>query len=106
MHDPPWVFGEQPLAETSELATLLRDIAGHALALEQPTDTLRRLVHDLRDAEARLRADLPRDAGPRIGERLAADRRVYLDHSRNIGDYNPCFPTYQLSCAADRAEGF
>ena len=105
MQPTPWTFGERPLAETCELAALLRDIAGHALALEQPTDTLRALIADLRAAQARLRVEVPTDLRPRIGDHDIPERRVYLDHSRDIGDYNPSFPRYELTCADDRATG-
>jgi hypothetical protein len=30
---------------------------------------------------------------------------VYLDHSRHIGGFNPCFPEYELRVDGDRAEG-
>ena len=30
---------------------------------------------------------------------------MYVDHSRDIGSYNPAFPVYELTCADDRAEG-
>jgi acyl-coenzyme A thioesterase PaaI-like protein len=105
MSDERWTFGERPLAETRELATLVRDISGHALALEQSTDTLRDLVAHLRVVEARLRTEVPANPRPRIADRDAPDRRVYLDHSRDIGEYNAGFPVYELRCAADRAEG-
>jgi acyl-coenzyme A thioesterase PaaI-like protein len=105
MPDAPWTFGEQPLAETCELAELLRVVAGYALALEQPTDALRHAVSSLRSIETGLRNDLPSSLRPRIGARDAPDHRVYLDHSRDIGAYNPCVPSYELSCREDRAEG-
>ena len=34
----------------------------------------------------------------------APDQRVYVDHSRDVGNFNPCFPVY-VSCADDRGEG-
>jgi hypothetical protein len=103
--DASWTFGEQPLAETRELAELMRSIAGHALALEQPTDALRDAVSTLRAIESELRNDLPPSLRPRIGALDAPDRRVYLDHSRHIGAYNPCVPVYELTCGDERADG-
>jgi acyl-coenzyme A thioesterase PaaI-like protein len=102
---PKWTFGEAPLDETVALATALRALAGNALALEQPTPEIRQFTEDVVALGKRLEALLPADARPRIGDDPAADRRVYVDHSRDIGDYNPCFPQYQLSCADDRGEG-
>ena len=121
----PWTFGEAPLTETLALAAALRDLAGNALALEHPTPEIRRFTDEVLAVGKRIEAILPRDLRPRIGpsgplsaEQARAalqsgkrgdptepDRRVYIDHSRNIGDYNPCFPQYQLSCADGRAEG-
>ena len=110
-----WTFGEAPLAETTALAAALRDVAGKALALEHPTPEIRQFTADVVALGQRLEALLPADPRPRVGpsgpssgeqrEAPADERRVYLDHSRDIGDYNPCFPQYQLSCADDRGEG-
>ena len=105
MTTPPWTFGNQPLDEQRELATLLREVATHALALEHPTDALRELLGALRAAEPHLRADVPADLGPRVAHRTEPDRRVYLDHARDVGAYNPAFPVYELRCAGDAAEG-
>ena len=33
------------------------------------------------------------------------DGRVYLDHARDIGAYNPCFPEYDIAVDGDRAHG-
>ncbi|HZP28069.1 MAG TPA: PaaI family thioesterase [Acidimicrobiia bacterium] len=100
-----WTFGEAPLDETVELASVLRDLMGTALALEQPSDELRALVADLRARQTRLAAQLPPDLRPRVGDDPSPDRRVYLDHSRDVGDYNACFPRYELTVADDRAVG-
>ena len=101
----PWVFGEAPLAETIALAAALRDLAGNALALEHPTPEIRQFTEEVFAVGKRLEAILPRDPRPRVGDSPEPDRRVYIDHSRNIGDYNPCFPQYRLSCADGRGEG-
>jgi acyl-coenzyme A thioesterase PaaI-like protein len=100
-----WTFGEAPLAETVALAATLRDLADCALALEHPAPELRDLIDEIAAVTRRLDALRPADPTPRIGAAPHADQRVYLDHSRDIGDYNPCFPRYQLSCADGRGEG-
>ena len=101
----PWTFGESPLDETRALAAALRDLAGKALALEHPSAEIRRFTAEVVAVGKRLEAILPRDLRPRVGDSPEPDRRVYLDHSRNIGDYNPCFPEYRLFCADGRGEG-
>jgi hypothetical protein len=100
-----WTFGEAPLPELEELATALRELTGTALALEQPSDEIRALTAELRRVQASLVRQLPADLRPRVGAELRPDQRVYLDHSRDIGAYNPCVPEYTLQCADDRAEG-
>ena len=52
-----WTFGEAPLAETVELAAVLRDLMGTALALEQPSEELARAHR-----RARRRPTAPRRA--------------------------------------------
>ena len=99
-----WSFGETPLDQTRELAAVLRDLMGTALALEHPTSELRDLIDDLRAAQRRLAALGPTDLQPRIGDGDAA-QRVYLDHSRDVGDYNACFPAFEMHAHDDRAEG-
>lgn len=106
MGDPLWVFGELPVAEQVELATLLRDIAGYALALERPGPVIAPHLDELRVLRDKLRAAAPADLRPRTGDHKDSDGRVYLDHSRAIGEYNPCFPQYSLVCADDRADGW
>ena len=100
-----WTFGEVPLAETIALAAPLRDLVGKVLALEHPTPEIEQFTAAVVALGERLQALLPPDPRPRVGDAPEPDRRVYLDHSRDIGDYNPCFPQYQLSCADDRGEG-
>jgi hypothetical protein len=101
----PWRFGEAPLAEGVEIATVLRDLIGTVLSLEAPSPELTALLGDLREAHEALAKQAPADSRPRVGPDATADQRVYLDHSRDIGDYNPCFPRYELTCADDRGTG-
>jgi hypothetical protein len=100
-----WTFGVEPLPQTLEVAPLLRRIAGLVQSLEHEDAAIARLIDDLRTAERALAARAPRDLGPRIGANAADDQRVYLDHSRDIGAYNPCFPEYAIAVDGDRASG-
>src|SRR5262249_15076570 len=47
----------------------------------------------------------PADMRPRVGDARDADARVYVDHSRDVGDFNACFPVYDMHAHDDRAEG-
>ena len=100
-----WTFGEQPLDQTRELAIVLRDLMGVAVGLEAESADLATAIAELRALQARLGASGPADARPRVGADATADRRVYLDHSRGIGEYNAAFPRYTITVADDRAEG-
>src|SRR5574342_1350808 len=100
-----WSFGVEPLPESLALASLLRSVAGLVLSLEAPHPAVERLAAALRSAEAELGKLAPPDPAPRIGPEAAANRRVYVDHSRDIGAFNPCFPTYQIRVVGDRASG-
>jgi hypothetical protein len=100
-----WTFGEAPLDGTVELAAVLRDLMGTALALEQPSEELRAVIAELEAARRRLAAQLPADLAPRLGADAEPARRVYLDHSRDVGTYNACFPGYELETHDDRASG-
>jgi hypothetical protein len=101
----PWTFGNQPLAQTVEAAALLRRVAGLALAAEGDEPALDDLVAALRTAEEALAGRVPAGAPPRLGPAAGGDGRVYVDHARDIGAYNPCFPEYELSVEGDRASG-
>jgi acyl-coenzyme A thioesterase PaaI-like protein len=101
----PWVFGEAPLAEVADLAQELRELTSAVLALEQAPDEIRSLTAQIRETRARLAPSLPADPTPRIGDAPRPEQRVYVDHSRDVGDYNPCFPQYRLDCADDAAVG-
>jgi acyl-coenzyme A thioesterase PaaI-like protein len=101
----PWTFGEDALDETRELATVLRDLMGTVLALEHAPPELGALISELRAAQERLAAFGPADPHPRIGGAADPQRRVYLDHSRDVGAYNACFPEYEMRAHDDRAEG-
>jgi acyl-coenzyme A thioesterase PaaI-like protein len=100
-----WTFGVEPLSQSIEVASLLRTVAGLVLSLERPHPALERLADALRTAEVELEGLVPRDPSPRIGRQAASEGRAYLDHSRDVGAFNPCFPTYEIRVDGDRASG-
>jgi hypothetical protein len=87
------------------LARAVRDLVGVALSLEQPRPEIRELTEQIRAVCVRLQPELPRDGRARVGPDIDESRRVYIDHSRDVGDYNPFFPQYRLTCADGRADG-
>lgn len=101
----PWVFGLEPLDQTVEVAPLLRRVAGLIQALEAPSEVVDRLGADLRRAERELAALVSAEIPPRVGPDASADRRPYLDHGRDVGSYNPCFPVYELTVDGEQAWG-
>jgi len=108
---PPtrWTFGVEPLAQTVTVAGLLRRVTDLVVALEDEDDEVERLIDQLRTTEARLAARVPADPRARIGELAgSATGRVYVDHARHVGAFNPCFPEYVLAVEGDdgdRASG-
>jgi acyl-coenzyme A thioesterase PaaI-like protein len=101
-----WVFGESPLPAMVELAAALRGLTDTALSLERTSPELETLVATVRDAQRVLASQAPADARPRVGAHASDDdRRVYVDHSYDIGDYNPCFPRYTIELDDDGAHG-
>lgn len=100
-----WSFGEAPLDEAVRLAGALRDVIGMVLALEHPTPELHRLVGDVERARDALAAHQPPDLAPRLGPDAHDGQRVYLDHARDVGAFNPCVPEYELVCADERGTG-
>jgi hypothetical protein len=100
-----WTFGVDPLPQTVAAAGLLRRVTDLVLALEGPDDAVDDLIAQLRATEARLTERVPADPRPRVGAAAASAGRVYLDHARDIGAFNPCFPEYALAVDGDRASG-
>ena len=100
-----WTFGVEPLPRALEVAERLRNVAGLVLSLEAPHPAVERLAAALRTAEAELAELAPADPRPRLGANAAADRRAYIDHARDVGAFNPCFPTYEIRVEGDRASG-
>jgi acyl-coenzyme A thioesterase PaaI-like protein len=100
-----WTFGTEPLPQTMAAADLLRRVTSLVLALEGDEPDVDRLIADLRRAEDALAARVPADPAPRVGPAASGDGRVYLDHARDIGAFNPCFPEYRLEVDGDHATG-
>src|SRR5262245_4285688 len=105
VEQPKWTFGVTPLPEVVALAHELRELTSDVLALETAPDELRALTEQVRAAREQFAGDIPSDLAPRIGPKARPEQRVYMDHSRDVGEYNPCFPLYSLTCADDRAQG-
>jgi hypothetical protein len=101
----PWRFGVEPLPQTRELAPLLRRISELALALEQEVPAVDQVIRDLQQAERQLAAQVPPDPRPRVGAAVDSDGRAYIDHSADIGAFNPCFPEYQIVVTNETATG-
>ena len=100
-----WKFGEVPLPETGRFAAVARRVCALVLQMEAPSEGVRELTAVLERAEAELAALAPPDPRPRVGDACDGDGRVYLDHARDVGTYNPAFPTYSLQVDGDRASG-
>jgi len=73
--------------------------------MEAPSTALADVTAALERAERALAALAPADAHPRIGAASEGEGRVYLDHARDVGAYNPAFPLYALRVDGDRASG-
>jgi hypothetical protein len=101
----PWSFGEAPLPAVVELADVLRELTSTILSLERTSPDLERLGAVLRESQRQLAADAPVDPSPRVGEGATLDQRVYVDHSRDVGSYNPFFPHYELRAEGSAARG-
>jgi acyl-coenzyme A thioesterase PaaI-like protein len=100
-----WKFGEAPLEETERYAALSRRVSTLVLQMEAPSEIVAQLNEALARAESRLAALAPADSRPRVGPDSEGDGRLYLDHSRDVGAYNPAFPTYALAVDGDGASG-
>jgi hypothetical protein len=100
-----WVFGNPPLPQLETLAPVLRTLTGTLLALEAEDDRVEALIGHLRAAEQSLAELAPADPSPRVGPEYRPDQRVYLDHGRDIGCFNPCFPEYEIRVRGAQASG-
>jgi len=100
-----WRFGEDALEETKRYAAIARRISSLVLQMEAPSEIVAELAAVLERAEAELARRAPADPRPRVGDASDSDGRVYLDHSRDIGAYNPAFPVYAVEVDGSRASG-
>lgn len=100
-----WTFGVEPLPQAEVVAPLLRRVAGLIQSLDQADPAVESLVAELRAAEEALARTAHTEPVPRLGIDARDDGRPYVDHSRDIGTYNPCFPEYELVVAGDTATG-
>ncbi len=48
---------------------------------------------------------MPSDLRPRVGAAASGEGRVYLDHARHVGRFNPCFPEYTIEVEGRAARG-
>jgi len=101
----PWKFGEAALEETERWAAVVRRVSSLILQMESPSEAVSELIEALERAEARLVAQAPADPRPRIGDAADGDGRVYLDHSGDVGRFNPAFPSYTIEVDGERASG-
>jgi acyl-coenzyme A thioesterase PaaI-like protein len=100
-----WTFGVEPLPQQLAIAPVLRRVTELVLSLEQTDPVVDDLVAALRAAERALVDRIAVDPTPRIGEGAPVERRPYIDHARDIGAYNPCFPEYEIDVDGERAFG-
>jgi hypothetical protein len=100
-----WTFGVEPLPQALEVAPLLRRVTDLIQALESSDPAVDRLVTELREAERALATRAATGAVPRIGADAPPERRPYVDHARDVGAYNPCFPEYSIVVDGGRATG-
>ena len=101
----PWVFGEAPLDQTRAAAARLRRLTGLLLAAERDDPAVDRLLAALDQAEVELAPTVPTDLRPRVGPAADGEGRVYLDHGRDVGAYNPAVPEYDLVVDGRSATG-
>jgi hypothetical protein len=100
-----WTFGVEPLEQTKEVAARLRRVTSLLLACEADEPVVAQLIDELERLEAALAKRVPADTVPRIGSMVDGDGRVYLDHARYIGAYDPCFPEYDIALEGEHAAG-
>ena len=100
-----WTFGVEPLPQVVAVAPLLRRVAGLLQALEHDDPAVAQLADDLQAAERALATSVSEGPQPRIGVDAPADRRPYVDHTRDVGAFNPCFPEYEITVDGPRAFG-
>lgn len=102
----PWTFGEPALEEQERFADEVRELCSVVLSLEHPEPALGQLTATLKAVREDLSRHVPGGTGPRVGELADGAGRVYLDHGRDIGSFNPMFPLYRIEVEGpERARG-
>lgn len=101
----PWTFGLAPPEQALQVAPILRRIAGLIQSLEGPEPAVERLIDQLRSAEEELAGLASSHPAPRVGDEPPEFGRPYVDHGRDIGAYNPCFPEYEIAVDGPVASG-
>ena len=85
---------------------LMRRVTGLVLALDADDPAVAKLIDDLRRRRALAREASPPPTSHRgWGPMHRPTQRPYVDHSRDIGAYNPCFPEYDIAVDGARATG-
>jgi acyl-coenzyme A thioesterase PaaI-like protein len=101
----PWQFGALALDQTTRFASVVRRLVGLATSLEEESPVLEKLIRSLEVSDARMSSIAPVESAPRVGTSMNPTGRVYLDHARDIGAFNPCFPLYEIQVDGDTAVG-
>ncbi|GAA3209732.1 hypothetical protein [Actinocorallia longicatena] len=102
----PWIFGARALPEQERFAREVRELCSAALSLEHPEPALEEITLALAGARRRIAAAGPADQRPRVGDLAGGEGRVYLDHGRDVGAFNPMFPVYRIEVESpSRATG-
>ena len=101
-----WTFGEEPLAETTELAAVLRRVTALALAMEAPTRGSRELIETLGDAERALADAVPAVAAAARRRRTSTATGACTSTTpATSGRSTRASPTYELVVDGDTATG-
>lgn len=99
-------WGVKPLPEQERFAALVREVTSQVLSLEQSGPVLTDLLDALSAAKTALAGLVPPEETLRIGDDAQGNGRVFIDHCREIGAFNPMFPLYEFTRAApDGAAG-
>ena len=96
----PIEWGVKPLAEQERFAALVREVTSQVLSLEQAEPALGQLLEALSAAKTALTGLVPSQSTLRIGEGVEGHGRVFIDHCRDIGAFNPMFPVYTFTSLA------
>lgn len=92
-----WSWGVPALPEQERYAELVRELTSMILSVEDSSPALDALLEALSIARRDLQASVPADLRPRVGAHADGPGRVYLDHTYDIGSYNPMFPLFRMN---------